>query len=288
MSKKRKRRNKGANRSQAPQARPAAETGAVRPVATRAAAYEPRPRTAAEEREGAPVYSRAKEAACAMRDQRRAGDAPEAPDAPAPEAEHIEAEATEDAPAAKREVPKARPYPGASDDAGKVKDAAKSVFRAGAVCAAVGLLSLAVGLMAVLWAVDEKGAVEAPAEQAPAAAEAQGSPAAAAHSHVWRQVEGELAEHAAVTHEEEVPAVTEEVTVERTLCNVCGEAIDGKTASHAKETGHVGYTVGVPVTETVTVSEARTETVIDEPAWTEAAVKLVCEGCGEVAEPAAG
>lgn len=287
MSKKRKRRNRGANRSRTPQAQPAAKTGAVRPVPTRAAAYEPRARAGEPKGESAPVYSQAKRAACAMRDSERHGDAPKAPDAPAPEAGHARAEVIEDAPAAKREVPKTRPYPEAPSGAEQVKDAGRAVFRIGAACAVAGLLSMAVCLTAMIWVLAASGAVEPEQAEAPDAVQEVSADAEAAHTHIWRQVPGEAIEHEAVTREVEVPAVTEEVAAEHTLCNVCGEAIDGETASHAKRTGHSGYTVGVPVTETVTVSEARTETVVDVPAWTEAAVRLVCDGCGEVAEPAA-
>ena len=68
------------------------------------------------------------------------------------------------------------------------------------------------------------------------------------------------------------PAVYKDVTTYHTVCNTCKEIIDGKTQEHAEETGHEGYTTGVPGTEKKLVKKAYTE---------EVATKKVCELCGE-------
>lgn len=100
-------------------------------------------------------------------------------------------------------------------------------------------------------------------------------------AHEWR--DDYRIEHVeATTHEVEHPATYATVTVERTVCNVCGEAIDGKTAEHKAETGHEGYTTSVPVGETVMQDAAWIETVVDVPAEDVLVYAgRVCKLCGE-------
>lgn len=77
-------------------------------------------------------------------------------------------------------------------------------------------------------------------------------------------------------------AVTEAVLVDHTVCNACGEVVDGRAAQHTAETGHKGSTPNVPVLEEVVVEEAWTE----EPAPGELvpAGTETCRLCGETRE----
>lgn len=151
-----------------------------------------------------------------------------------------------------------------------------------AVCSLVGLALTAVCLMVLCWAFmsveshEARTESAAPAEEAVSApepsAEAASEEAAPAHVHTWK-----VEAAGAATHEVEVPAVTEKVVAEHTVCNECGEAIDGKAAAHIEKTGHSGYTTGVPIEEERVVTEATTMTVADEPGE----ITLVCAECGE-------
>lgn len=112
------------------------------------------------------------------------------------------------------------------------------------------------------------------------------TPADPACAHVW-QDDLELVHHEAQTREMRHEATTVQEVVAHTLCNTCGEAIDGATAQHAQETGHESYTTGVPTAETRIVSEPWTETVVENPAYDElAAVSRTCALCGEIREVA--
>lgn len=103
-------------------------------------------------------------------------------------------------------------------------------------------------------------------------------------AHEWR--DDYRIEHVdAQTHEVVHPATYMTVEIMHTVCNVCGAPIDGKTAEHAAETGHEGYTTSVPVAETVLDAAEWTETVVDVPAEDVLFYNgRVCKVCGE-AEP---
>ena len=119
-----------------------------------------------------------------------------------------------------------------------------------------------------------------PAEEVPAATTEEA--ADEAHVHDWTAVY-ELVEVPAVTHVVHHDAVYDTETVEETVCNTCGEVVTGATREHAEQTGHDGFTTGVPVEHEVLVSEAWDETVVDEPASSEMVhVADECAGCGEV------
>ena len=71
-------------------------------------------------------------------------------------------------------------------------------------------------------------------------------------------------------------------TTYHTVCNDCGQVIDGIDDQHIKETGHSGYSTNVPITDEVLVSEGYTQEVVDTPAYDETvADALVCTLCGE-------
>lgn len=103
-------------------------------------------------------------------------------------------------------------------------------------------------------------------------------------AHEWR--DDYRIEHVdAQTHEVVHPATYKTIEALHTVCNVCGAPIDGKTAEHAAETGHEGYTTSVPVAETVLDAAEWTETVTDVPAEDVLVYNgRVCKVCGE-AEP---
>ena len=59
------------------------------------------------------------------------------------------------------------------------------------------------------------------------------------------------------------------------------QVIDGQASQHITETGHKGYSTNVPITNDVMVSEAWTETVVDEEAHDELVLNgEVCSVCG--------
>ena len=88
-----------------------------------------------------------------------------------------------------------------------------------------------------------------------------------------------------VSHAVEHPAVYEDVTTYHSVCNECGELIDGHAAQHIAETGHSGYSRNVPLTETVLKTPAWSETVVDSEAWVEnVADHMVCTECGATQE----
>lgn len=88
--------------------------------------------------------------------------------------------------------------------------------------------------------------------------------------------------HKAVTHKKHHPATYKKETTYHTVCNTCGEVIDGKAESHVKKTGHSGYTKDMPVTKYVVDKKAYDEVVVDKKAYDEN--KLVgykCVHCGK-------
>lgn len=103
---------------------------------------------------------------------------------------------------------------------------------------------------------------------------------ATSHQHDW-QPDTVLVHHDAVTHPVEHEAVWQTVNVPHTVCNICGDVIDGKTDEHKAATGHESYTTGVPVPEQQLVSAAWTETVTDAEAYDELITQsYTCTTCG--------
>lgn len=108
-----------------------------------------------------------------------------------------------------------------------------------------------------------------------------GSEQEATCPHDWT-ITYETIHHAAVTHTETVEPVYENQTTYHTVCNECGEVIDGTAAQHIRDTGHSGYSTNVPITNEVLVSEGYTHEVTDTPAYDETvASEMVCTLCGE-------
>lgn len=98
--------------------------------------------------------------------------------------------------------------------------------------------------------------------------------------HDWT-ITYETIHHDAVTHTETVEPVYENQTTYHTVCNECGEVIDGTAAQHIRDTGHSGYSTNVPITNEVLVSEGYTHEVTDTPAYDETvASEMVCTLCG--------
>lgn len=144
--------------------------------------------------------------------------------------------------------------------------------------ASCGIALLALGIVVAAPALTTTGL-----EHQQAQAETPVSPACA---HVW-QDDLELVHHEGQTREVHHEAETVQEMVAHTLCNTCGEAIDGATAEHARETGHESYTTGVPTTEMRVASEPWIETVVERPASDELiTVSRTCALCGEVREVA--
>ena len=118
----------------------------------------------------------------------------------------------------------------------------------------------------------------APAQDGSSATAANGT-AQAVCEHDWKP-EAETKHHDAVTKEVTIPGSTYTETEYHTLCNVCHEQIDGKTAEHKAATGHVGYTTNVPVKVTKqnpdTTQTVEVEAAYDEKVWT----KEKCSKCG--------
>lgn len=122
-------------------------------------------------------------------------------------------------------------------------------------------------------ATEEVASDEATAEKADANAEEP-------HVHNWGP-NYTLQHVEAVTHTVEHPAVWEPQTSYHTVCNTCMQVIDGQASQHITETGHKGYSTNVPITNDVMVSEAWTETVVDEEAHDELVLNgEVCSVCG--------
>lgn len=117
-----------------------------------------------------------------------------------------------------------------------------------------------------------------PAQDGTGSTAANGT-AQAVCEHDW-QPEAETKHHDAVTKEVTVPGSTYTDTEYHTLCNVCNEQIDGKTAEHKAATGHTGYTTNVPVKVTKknpdTTQTVEVEAAYDEKVWT----KEKCSKCG--------
>ncbi len=118
-------------------------------------------------------------------------------------------------------------------------------------------------------------------QAATTSSEEKGASAESAHVHDFA-IAYETVHHDAVTHDVEHPAVWADTVAYRTVCNICMEPIDGAVAEHEAETGHAAFTPQVPTPEKALVSEAWTETVVDQAAFDETvATSYVCTGCDE-------
>lgn len=115
---------------------------------------------------------------------------------------------------------------------------------------------------------------ELPASADPSETQEQ---AASVHDHEWTDLV-ETVHHDAETKTVHHDAVYEQSVERHTVCNVCKAAIDGKTREHAAETGHGGYTTGVPVTTEKLVKDAYDEEVVVKDAYDEE--KVVGRECG--------
>lgn len=124
-------------------------------------------------------------------------------------------------------------------------------------------------------ATEEVASDEVTTEEAEADANAE-----EAHVHNWGP--NYVLQHVeAVTHTVEHPAVWEPQTSYHTVCNTCMQVIDGQAAQHIAQSGHQGYSTNVPITGDVMVSDAWTETVVDEEAHDELVLDgEICSECG--------
>lgn len=106
------------------------------------------------------------------------------------------------------------------------------------------------------------------------------------HAHTFVKEYGTV-HHDAVTRTVHHDAEYRTVTNMHTVCNDCGQVIDGRAAEHIADTGHAGYSTNVPVKEQELVRAAWDETVVDKAAWDEqVVVSEACSGCGVSRESA--
>lgn len=158
------------------------------------------------------------------------------------------------------------------------------------ILAAVVAILLVVAIIAgaAFWRQSPVEPGSEPLEDTPAATEPQeedpGENAGSAESscaHDWT-ITYKTVHHETETHDETVPPVYADETTYHTVCNECGQVIDGEASQHIKETGHSGYSTNVPITNEVLVSEGYTKEIIDTPAYDETvADEMVCTLCGE-------
>lgn len=159
---------------------------------------------------------------------------------------------------------------------------------------AVAAVALVVGLATLLpkqnntdtTTPDSQAAIEAPQEgqggdTGQSSSDSSADTASdATCQHDWT-VTYKTVHHDAVTHTETVDPVYGEETTYHTVCNDCGQVIDGNADQHIEDTGHSGYSTNVPITDEVVVSEGYTHEVTDTPAYDElVADQLVCTLCG--------
>lgn len=89
----------------------------------------------------------------------------------------------------------------------------------------------------------------------------------------------------AQTHTERHDAVYEDQTTYHTVCNICKTVCDSSSAvaTHKAETGHnSGYSANVPITNSVLVSPAWDETVVDVAESQELVANgEICTDCGQ-------
>lgn len=110
------------------------------------------------------------------------------------------------------------------------------------------------------------------------------APVEQAHVHDWT-ITYKTVHHDAVTHTETVAPQYASETSYHTVCNDCGEVIDGIAEQHLKETAHSGYSTNVPIVNDVLVSEGYSHEVTDAAAYDETVPdKVVCVTCGETQE----
>lgn len=102
------------------------------------------------------------------------------------------------------------------------------------------------------------------------------------HGHKWVDRVRTIG-HRAITKKVRYPARYEVVTEYHTVCNTCGEVVDGHAAEHAEKTGHAGWTTNAAVNVRKKVSDAHVETVIVTPAYkTYEKDGQICKVCGKV------
>lgn len=154
----------------------------------------------------------------------------------------------------------------------------------GATAAAVALAVALAAAAAFALPTSEARASEAhPVDDAELADMPAQVAAPAPCEHFWAE-ETETVEHPAVVRDVVHDAVYRHSVERHTVCNGCNAAIDGFAAEHVAETGHGGFTTGVPVPETTLVSGRWTESVTEQGPWTEEVPtgRLRCMLCGEV------
>jgi len=184
--------------------------------------------------------------------------------------------------------------PQPEDEQGKQKSRRRLVISA---LIAVAIVALVVGFGTLLpkqntvdtttpTTPDSQVAIEAPQEgkdgdtEQPSSDTSSDTASNETCQHDWT-VTYKTVHHDAVTHTETVDPVYGEETTYHTVCNDCGQVIDGIADQHIKDTGHSGYSTNVPITDEVVVSEGYTHEVTDTPAYDElVADQLVCTLCG--------
>lgn len=125
------------------------------------------------------------------------------------------------------------------------------------------------------------GISDAPAAEASAGGDQDGGKGGeAACDHLWVPKYGSVhheAEYEDVWHD----PVYEMQTTYHTVCNDCQAVIDGDAARHIADTGHSGFTTGVPIENEVLVEAGHSESVLKKEAWDETVqTGFVCASCG--------
>lgn len=147
---------------------------------------------------------------------------------------------------------------------------------------AVAVVALLVALATMMPSGSDQGSSASdPSQEAIEATATDAEDIEPSCEHDWT-VTYKTVHHDAVTHTETVDPVYGEETTYHTVCNECGQVIDGNADEHIRETGHSGYSTGVPITDEVIVTEGYTHEVTDTPAYDETVPdSLVCTLCGE-------
>lgn len=107
-----------------------------------------------------------------------------------------------------------------------------------------------------------------------------------AHQHTWVPTYRTVHHDAVYEDVYHAPVYTEETTY-HTVCNDCKEIIDGMAAEHVADTGHSGYSTGVPIVNETLASAGYTESALVQDAWDEVVTDgAMCPSCGETAPEA--